>query len=131
MPELRDLLVDEREFDQAEMAEGLMPFVRLGSNGQLRPGDEWDALSERAKVVAVLLGYKASAALQLRPDDSGSALEISQSSGVAHGTVRPTLRDLLDEHLVQQPARGRYCVPSMRVKPALRTLTSKRGSNGK
>jgi hypothetical protein len=128
--QLQDLVIDEREFDQSELAEGLMGFVRLGNNGELRPGDGWDGLSERAKIIAVLLALKASAALQLRADDAGTALDISHASGVAYGTVRPTLRSLLQEHLVQQPARGRYAIPSMRVKQALRVLTLRRHSNG-
>lgn len=128
--ELRDLLVHERDFDQAELVDGLIRFVRLGANGELRPGEAWDGLSERAKVVAVLLAYKASAALELRADDAGTAREISMASGVLHGTVRPTLRDLLGEHLLQQPARGRYSVPSIRVNKALRLLTVKGNANG-
>ncbi len=129
MTALTDLVVDEREFDQAAMADGLIKYVRLGSNAELRPGEEWDGLSERAKVVAVLLAYKAAATLEMRPDDSGTALEISRASGVAHGTVRPTLRGLLEEHVLQQPARGRYAVPSMRVNQALRLLGGKTNGN--
>src|SRR5260221_10748033 len=88
MAELRDLVVDEQEFDKAEMTEGLMRYVRLGSSGQLRPGESWDVLPERSKVLAVLLAFKAAAALGLRADESSSALEVAQASGVAHGTVR-------------------------------------------
>ncbi len=107
-----------------------MQFLRLGSSGELRPGEAWDGLSERAKVVAVLLAFKASAALEMRASDAGTALDISRASGVAYGTVRPTLRDLLKEHLVHQPARGKYAVPSMRVRQALRVLTSRSHASG-
>jgi hypothetical protein len=126
---LKDLVVDEREFDQSELAGGLSQFLRLGSGGDLRPGDAWDRLSERAKVVAVLLAYKAGAALAIRTGDDGTAREISDASGVGYGTVRPTLRELLKEHLVHQPARGKYAVPSMRVRQALRVLTSGRSAH--
>lgn len=131
MAELRDLVVDEQEFDRSEMTDGLMGYVRLGSGGQLRPGELWDSLPERAKVVAVLLAFKAAAALELRADESSSALEIAQASGVAHGTVRPVLRSLLELHLLQQPSRGMYSVQAMRVSQALGLLTVTRDSNGK
>ena len=131
MTELRDLVVDEQKFDQAELADGLMKYVRLGSTGQLRPGESWDDLSERAKVLAVVLGFKAAAVLELRQDESGSASEIAEASGVAPGTVRPVLRDLLDHHLLRQQGRGRYAVQEMRVSQALRLITGRRESNGK
>jgi hypothetical protein len=129
--DLKDLLVDEQEFDQAEMAEGLMKYVRIGSAGQLRPGESWGELSERSKVLAVVLAFKAAATLGLRTNETASAAEIVQASGTAAGTVYPALRELVDLHFLVQPARGMYAVQGMRVSQALRLLTIRRESNGK
>ena len=131
MSGLRDLIVNEQEFDQAAMADGLLRFVRLGSAGELRPGEAWDNLTERSKVLAVVLAFKAARALGLRENESASSSEIAEASGVAPGTVRPVLRHLLDLHLLQQPSRGRYGVQGMRVGQALRLLATRSEPNGK
>jgi len=129
MAKLEDLIVDETAFDRDAIADTLLSYVRLGANGELRPGPKWTVLSRLGRVLAVVVAFKAAWALQIRAADGGSATEVTERSGLPGGTVRPKLRVLRDRGLIEQTADGLYRVSSMALDSALRTLRDEEGSD--
>ena len=127
MASLKDLVVDESVFDQEALADTLMNYIRLGRAGEMRPGPKWQRLARLGRVLAVLLSIKAAWALQMRPDDAGTASEITGLSGLPGGTVRPKLRVLRDRGLVEQTNDGRYRVGAMALGVSLQALRAEEG----
>ncbi len=131
MASLRDLVVNEQEFDQAAVADALMPFVRLSGAGEMRPADGWGSLPQRSKVLTTLLAYRAAFAMEMRPSPAAGPAEIARATNINPGTVRPALRDLADLRVVQQDPEGAYFVPPMQVPAALRLVQGQRAVDGK
>ena len=122
MGKLEDLVIDETSFDRDVLGAALLPFLRIGNDGSLRPAEKWNALNRRNRILAVCLAVKAAYVLGKRNMEAVTASEVVELSGVPGGTARPTLRGLVDAQLVSQDAQRRYYVPGMAVPAAVAAL---------
>lgn len=108
---LDDLLLDETDFNENLLAGVLAPYVRIGdTSGAFVPTEEFEALEAMEQVAIVLLYRKAAFELGLAESEDASPKEIAGVSGVKHNTVKPAVRELADEGLVENED-GRYTVP--------------------
>ena|SRR5438445_532760 len=122
MGKLEDLLVDEDALDRDALGAGLGPYLKVGKTGTLRPADGWRNLTQRDRVLAVLLGIKAGHVLGVRDHEEASATEVTEQVGAAGGTVRPILRGLMEAGFIAQGRSGAYFVPAMAVPRAVASL---------
>ncbi len=112
--ELESLLVSGKELDQKLVVEILSPYVRIDKDEcSIRPLGSWNDLKAYLKILLYLLARKAMVALELDlKEESASATEIMQDTGLKKGTVNPALRALFDSRVVEQTKERRYFVPN-------------------
>jgi hypothetical protein len=112
------LVEDGNSLDRTLLADIVFPRARLyldGETYQIRFTPEGEKLSVREKILVYLLARKALALRNVEGKDkeSVSPSEIEKATGILGGTLRPTLRKLLDERLVRQDDKdGSYNVPN-------------------
>lgn len=115
---LDSLLVDGSELDRALLAGILLPRARLHlDRGKItiRFTEVGDKLTVKEKIVVYLLARKAQSLKDLEGQtiEQASPSEIEKATGIAGGTLRPTLRKLVDERLLVQDSKGgAYSVPN-------------------
>src|SRR6266571_4679010 len=126
MSPLEDLLIDDTNLDQELLASGLKGYVGVTQAGEVRSLERWEELSSKGKVVAMLLGLRAAELLGRRETGPSSPSEIAAMSGIASGTVKPVLRDLVVERLAHQPVPGKYAVSGHSLRRALEVMTAGR-----
>jgi len=119
MTDLGDLLVSGAELDRQLVAGVLKPVLGIDKDSlRVRPGERWNDLSARAKILAFLLGRKAMIALGLSiPQEAVAPLQIIAETGIPKGTVAPKLKVLYESRpqLVDRDAQSRYWVPDWAV----------------
>jgi hypothetical protein len=126
MAKLSDLLINEREVDESVLAQGLAGIVGVTEAGTVRPLEGWDRLNERGKLLALLLGLMAAEIMGKRQRVGITPTEAAALAGVAEGTAKRTLRELLTHRLVEQEGRGRYAVSTVAMRAALRDMSAGR-----
>lgn len=104
---LDDIFVDSEEMDRELLADILRPYVTIGDAGnQLYTTDAYDDLTSKEKILVALTAQRA----MLERDVADSAVlgpsELSDISRVKVGTVKPAVRDLADEGLIQDDEDG-------------------------
>ena len=125
---LEGLLVDSGKVDREALANGLKGLVAVDqATGALHFDAGYGRLSSRGKVLAVLLGRKVAALLDLTEADLLATKEIVSQTRLPPGTVAPTLKQLRDLHLVAQDDSKAYYVPPAKLLDALDEL----GASGK
>jgi len=112
--ELESLLVSGKEIDKKLVAEILSPYLRIDKETcDIRPLKTWGGLKAYIKILLYLLARKAMIALDLDlPEESASATEIMQNTGLKKGTVNPALRGLFGDGVVGQTKERRYYIPN-------------------
>lgn len=123
---LTALIVDEQELARDELGTALSPFVRFTGGGALLLQAAFDELDAARKVLCVLLALQAVHILGLRNRAGASPQDIVSESGMAPGTVRPTLTSLKKRRLVEKQASGDYVVALHAAQRAVRALTGDR-----
>jgi hypothetical protein len=123
--ELKDLLVSGKELDQKLVANILSPYIRIDKdNNTIRPFGTWNELKADVKVLIYLLAKKAMVALGLNIDDeSASATEIMNATGLKKGTVNPSLRKLFDNRIIEQTKERRYLIPNHSIETIKNMIT--------
>lgn len=119
---LEDLLVDENAIDRDVLAGALKGRVGITSSGEVRQLEGWDALGERKKVVAYLLGLKAAEVLKKRAGGGATPTVVAREAGVALGTAKRCLRELLAARALQQEPSGEYAVSAVTLRRAIAEL---------
>jgi hypothetical protein len=115
---LTALIVDEADVAREDLASALGPLLRLTAKGSVVLEEGFDRLKAEQKVCAVLLGVRAAHLLELRAASDASPKEIAELSGMAGGTVRPKLMELVRRRVVRA-SKGRYEVPIPRLRAAV------------
>ncbi len=121
---LAALIVDGEELDKERIVEALKGIAGLNRSGEVVQLGEFAQLKARQKILAYLLGYKAAEILGLRSDHTGGAAELSRSTGLAEGTVYPTLTQLRNDRAVSQDSNSRYFIAHHQVAGACDEVTS-------
>ena len=122
---LTELLVDEGAVDTEALAVGLKGLLGITSAGEIRMLEGWDGLSEKQKILATLLGLKAAVLLRKRERESVTPSETARLSGVALGTAKRSLRELLAARTIAADPKGAYFVSAPLVRRALEQLGRK------
>ena len=129
---LEYLLADEDAFARETLASALAPLLKLSRSGDLFLEPAFSKLKARQQVLAVLLGLKAAEMLGIRESAATTPGEIVELSGMAPGTVRPKLSELLRERLIVRRKEGGYEVPVSAANQAVERLIGAQGSrNGR
>lgn len=112
--ELASLFVSGKEIDKKLVAEILSPYLKIDIDTcDIRPLKTWGDLKAYIKILLYLVARKAMAASDYLPEESASATEIMQNTGLKKGTVNPSLRGLFSEdRLVEQTKERRYYIPN-------------------
>lgn len=110
---LEKLVVRPEELNRDLLAGVLEKRLRIDAeSGAIVPGQGWARLSPRRRILLYLLGRKAATALGiLREGEPALPKAVENGTGVKAGTVRRSLRELLDEGLLAQDAKRGYYVP--------------------
>ena len=121
---LAALIVDGEELDKERIVEALKGTAGLNRRGEVVQLGMFAQLKARQKVLAYLLGYKAAEILGLRSDHTGGAAELARATGLAEGTVYPTLTQLRSDRAVSQDSNSRYFIAHHQVAGACDKVTS-------
>jgi len=115
MDNLEELVVSGKELDRKLVSDILGPYLRLDRDScTIRPLPEWEKLKARSKVLLYLVSRKAMVALGFDMKVEGAtAGDVVDGTGMPKGTVNPALRELLDNHFIDQEKKdGRYYIPN-------------------
>lgn len=121
---LESLLIDSTAVNRAEIAQALKDIVAIDSNTGavvFRHGSK--GLTAREKVHAYLLGRKVSYLLEKIEVEGAMPKTIIEDTGIAPGTVHPTLKALREDKLVSQDAEGRYLVAQNQIADAIAKIS--------
>lgn len=110
---LEKLLAEESEVNENLLSEVLSRYVKIGKGTGLPLfTPDFARLTNAGKILVYLLARKAAAALNLLKEaEPATPKEISEATGVAHNSVKPTLSALARSHVVVRN-EGRYSCPS-------------------
>lgn len=110
---LEGLLADETEINETLLGELLSQYVKIGKGSGLPIfTSEYARLTNAGKIVVYLLSRKAASALGLLKEaEPVSPREISEASGVAYDSAKPTLSSLARARVVSR-VDGRYSCPN-------------------
>jgi hypothetical protein len=112
--DLESLLISGKEMDTKLVAQILSPYLRIDRETcDIRPLRAWTGLKAYVKILLYLLARKAMVALDLNlPEESASATEIMQNTGLKKGTVNPALRGFFKDRVIEQDEKRRYYIPN-------------------
>jgi len=107
---LTDLIKKDEEIKGELLAEALFPYMNFTESGELLPSESFKKLSSKAKVLVVLLSGVALLQLGIRQTDRMAPKDVVEMSAIPAGTVRPALKELLEEKVVAI-RNGEYQIP--------------------
>lgn len=110
---LDDVFVDDTQIDEERVAAILRAYANVGeSTGRLQPTEKYDELTADGQVLVTLVAQQGRV---LRGDIETAAIgpnEIAEMSGVKVGTVKPNVRSLVDDGLIEDGEEGYYVSPT-------------------
>lgn len=110
--QLDDLLVPEDDLHEGVLTDAIGSYVQIGQDsGAFIPTNEFSQLSANAQTLVALLYQKAGYELGLNDAEKVTPLEISETTGLNHNTVKGAVRKLKELNLVQSDD-GSYWVPT-------------------
>ena len=121
---LESLLIDSTAVNRAEIAQALKDIVAIDSKTGVvvfRHGSK--GLAAREKVLAYLLGRKVSYLLDRIEIEGATPKTIIEETGIASGTVHPTLKGLREDRLVAQDSDSGYLIAQHQIADAIGKLT--------
>ncbi len=119
MAKLEDLLIDESAIDQEALATALAGVVGIGVDGAPHPLAGWTDLTERGKVIATLLALRAAVLLKKREAAGVTPSQVVTMAGVAAGTAKRVLREVVDLRIAVQDPSGNYAVSNPALSSAI------------
>jgi hypothetical protein len=125
---LRDLIVDAVELDRQRIAGALRGVVAIDKSGQVLPAQGFQRLSGPQKVLAFLLGRKVAVLLDMAEEEAIGPKELAKATGIAEGTVYPTVRRLNGHRLVSQDVDSCYYLSPHQVGTAIEKLAKQDGN---
>lgn len=111
------LFVSGKDIDKELIGEILSPYMKIDMETcDIRPLSAWNDLKAYIKILSYLLARKAMVAKGLGlPQESASATEIMQKTGLKKGTVNPALRRLSEDRILEQTKEKQYFIPNHAV----------------
>ena len=115
---LAALIVDGENLDKEQIVSALAGVAGLNKTGEVVQLSRFRALTARQKILSYLLAYKAAEILQLRTDSSAGGADLARSTGLAEGTVYPTITQLRGDRVISQDSKSRYFIAHHQVAAA-------------
>lgn len=120
---LSELLLDSVQVDRTRLARALKNLLGIDQNtGVVIPKPAFGKLGAREKLISFLLGIKASSLLEKGTPESVPAKDIPKQVGLPEGTVRPRLRELLNQRVISQTEAGEYYISSDQLNTAIQQI---------
>lgn len=114
-----DVLFDDSlvENQNELIAETITPYMRFTSrtDPEIMFTDEGDELTVREKLLVFFLAWKVLSIKGIVSSEDATPKQIEQTTGIPGGSIRPTLKKLLDDKLIRSQGDG-YIVPNSRIK---------------
>lgn len=112
--QLDELFVSGKEVDQEVVANILSPFLKVDRDScAIVPNEQWLELNNELKIVLFLVARKAMKFRGLAIDNEGALpSEIEKETGVKGGSVRPKLKELFEQRIINRTDDARYFVPN-------------------
>jgi hypothetical protein len=108
---LLDLVLDEARLVEELLTTTLRPLVRISRSGELVLEPAFRSLSLAQKVLAVIAAAKAMKLLEIRDSEEIGPTEIASLGGIPVGSVKPVVRALLNNGVVEATPGGHYTIP--------------------
>jgi hypothetical protein len=111
---LEALVVTAKKLNRELVAEILSPYVRLDKDAcSIRPLEAWLGLGIDLKILVYLLARKAMVALGFNLEGEGAIVsEVAGDISIEQDTVRPVLRRMYAEGILDRTQGRRYFVPN-------------------
>ena len=120
---LEQLVVDREDIDRERLAEGIRELVGIDAQtGAPVFHPKYNRLTAKQKILALMLSRKAAALMAMVEEESAAPKEVGSASGIPDGTVRRSLKELLDERLLSKTTEGRYVCASHQLIQAVEFL---------
>jgi hypothetical protein len=119
---LQRLVVDGTILNEEVLASVLEHWVHLTQEGGLVFRPAAFSLPAKKKVLIAALAGAGLYRLGLRPNPQVSPKEVEGLTGLSGGTVRPSLRDLVDQKLLRSEGHG-YIVPAYALEEVRKALS--------
>lgn len=120
---LDKLMAADEDVSREMLAGILQKWIKIDpKTGSVIPLEGWYTLKTRQSIFLFLLGRKAAALKGILEAEGAGPKAIADATGLAKGTVNPSLRHLAKERLLAQDKDGKYYVPPYaigRVKDAI------------
>jgi hypothetical protein len=116
---LLDLVVDASEVDRERIAQALRGIIAIDKSGQVIPAQGFSKLTASQRILAFLLGRKVAVLLGMAEIEAIGPTALASRSGMAEGTVYPTVRTLQKSRLVSQEEDGAYVLSPHQVGTAI------------
>ncbi len=128
MEKLDSLFVSGKELDEELLVNILSPFLKIDQDsGSMVPNERWLKINNEMKIILYLVSRKARMVHKLKIDNEGAnPLEIEKDTGIKGGSLRPKLKTLLEQKIVDKADNSRYYVPNyslIRVKSIIDAWT--------
>lgn len=120
---LKSLLLDADDVDRTRLARALKEVIGIDTKAGrivLKPG--FNSLTARLKIMAYLLGRKAAKLLKKNESESSPPKMITEETGIPSGTVKPTLRKLLEDRIISQTDSGEYYIAAHQMQAGIEEL---------
>lgn len=95
-----------------------MPYASIQKNdGKVVFKDQWYDLKIKKKILVYLASRKAATILGLLDEEAEpqSPNEIESYTEIKGNSLRPALRELMEERLLEQSSDGRYSIPGSKI----------------
>ena len=114
MTQLESLFVSGKEVDESLLVKILSPFLKIDQDSCcVVPDKRWLKANNEIKITLFLVARKAMKMRGLLIDNEGATpSEIGEETGLKGGSVRPRLRGLFEQKIINRTDDGRYFVPS-------------------
>ncbi len=119
---LQALIVDASEMDRQRIADALSGVAGVDKSGRVIPLPGFQGLTARQKILAFLLGRHVAVLLNFADEQVIGPSALSRQTGMPHGTVYPTIRDLHEDRLVSQDADNGYYLAPFQIATAIDAL---------
>ncbi len=112
--QLDELFVSGKEIDQELVVKILSPFLKIDLNScTIVPNEKWLELNNELKIILFLVARKAMKYRGLAIDSEGVLpSEVEKETGIKGGSLRPKLKQLLEQRIISKTDGGRYIVPN-------------------
>jgi len=124
---LEALVVTEKKLNRELVAEILSPYVRLDKDAcTIRPLEAWLGLGIELKILVCLLARKAMVTLGFGLEVEGATVsETARDISLEQDTVKPVLRRMYAEGILDRTQGRRYFVPNDAIE-RIKGMVSKR-----